>query len=560
MPFSKRFYKKIQKIVGPENVSKDPAVLDSYACHATFLGVPTQGMYRGVWWNRASAIVLPGSVEEIQEIVKSCNKYKVRFKAHSTGQYPGAFPQDRDGITIDLCRLNKIIEINKEHMYTVVEPYVTQAEIFTECIKHGLAPHMIDAGASISPLASITSVGGSGDSSITRGYNERNGLALEWILPTGEKLTLGSPNTPNAGWFSGDGPGPSLYGVIRGEGGAFGTRGIFTKVAIKLYPWHGPKKISAGGRPPWFDLKDGPYNKILMIIWNNYDRECDGIYLIGEAEILDSFGRCSTTKQEALVSISKNEWARMRRANFFGKMLEKGGWFGHIVAINQAHYDYCVNTLKEIAKKTGAKVIDPWPDHNPLKIGDTSGVVKNFEEYIPKEFCTPEFLRGHYQGLFQMIVLKNFTLKACEMPMAGTNGPLPAGVYLSPDKLYDFVRKVHFPAKKKWQKKGYMLDDGPDGSWCTIDEGGHMMQYMNFTRMEVMDPDSNAEGLTLETLQKAKKWGLPRLAAIPPVDKLPTLMKYIDSLEDDLDPNATRDPHFLDFVENIYKEFDTEED
>ena len=179
MPIDSDAYQELEAVVGPENISQDPAILDTYSCHATIVGIPRQGLGLGPWWERAGAVILPGSTEEVSEIVKICNYYRIKYKAHSTGQFPGAFAQGENTLTIDLRRMNRIIEINQDHMYALVEPYVTQGELFIECIKKGLAPHMIDAGSSISPLASVTSVAGQGDSAITRGYNERNALAVE---------------------------------------------------------------------------------------------------------------------------------------------------------------------------------------------------------------------------------------------------------------------------------------------------------------------------------------------------------------------------------------------
>ena len=46
--------------------------------------------------------------------------------------------------------------------------------------------------------------------------NERNVLSVEWVTPAGDILRLGSANNPNAGWFCGDGPGPSLRGMMKG--------------------------------------------------------------------------------------------------------------------------------------------------------------------------------------------------------------------------------------------------------------------------------------------------------------------------------------------------------
>ncbi|MCP4762852.1 MAG: FAD-binding oxidoreductase [archaeon] len=539
MPFSDEAYNEFENIVGQDNISRDPGILDSYSGHATYRGIPAPGYVKSVWWNRASCVIIPKNTEEIQKVVEICNKHKIKFKAHSTGQYPGAFPQDQDGITIDLRRLNRIIEINKDHMYALVEPYVTQAELLIECMKHGLAPHMIDAGASISPLASHTSVAGNGDSSVFRGHSARNCLGVEWVLPNGELANLGSPDVSNSGWFSGDGPGPSLIGAIRGMFGAFGVRGVFTKAAIKLYPWHGPKKFELGGKPPFYDIKQWPNSKVFLIKWDDYDREADGLYLIGEAEILDSFGRLSTTKTEAILGTTKTEWARIRRSGYIQDMFPKAGWFGHIVSSNKAHYDYCVDVLIAIAEKTGAIIIDP--DSDPEFINRNNKLTKPLDYFIPTEFDTPAFRIGLQQGLFQMIVHKNFTLKACEMPSSGTNGPLPVSIYLTIDKLLECLKEIQAPSKRKFQKLGKFLDDGPDGSWCTIDEGGHIFQYMNFTRSEPLDPNNEHLGLILETAQLTGSTGIPLLRSLPAADKIPIWAKYIGAFEDSIDPNTLRD-------------------
>jgi glycolate oxidase len=54
----------------------------------------------------------------------------------------------------------------------------------------------------------------------TSGYG-RNVLGCEWVLPTGDILNLGTANR-EGGWFSGDGPGFSLRGILRGRAGANG--------------------------------------------------------------------------------------------------------------------------------------------------------------------------------------------------------------------------------------------------------------------------------------------------------------------------------------------------
>ena len=74
------------------------------------------------------------------------------------------------------------------------------------------------------------------------GYNNRNVLGVEWVLPNGELLKLGSLGS-GSGWISGDGPGPSLRGILRGTVGAMGGFGVITAAAIRLYQWGGPPEL-----------------------------------------------------------------------------------------------------------------------------------------------------------------------------------------------------------------------------------------------------------------------------------------------------------------------------
>jgi glycolate oxidase len=518
MAIDKDAYQELENVVGPENISQDPAVLDSYSCHATLGGVPLQGAGLDVWWPRAGAVLLPGSTEEVTQIIKICNYYKIKFRAHSTGQIPTAFSQSEKGITLDLRRMNRIIEINQEHMYALVEPYVTQGELMVETIKKGLIPHLIDAGASSSPLASVTSVFGEGDSAITRGFSERNALAVEWVLPHGEIVRLGSPDTPNCDWFSGDGPGPSLLGMMRGGLGAGGERGVFTKAAIKLYPWYGPKSFETGGAAPWFEIKDWPLHEALIIKWNDYDDEANGLYLIGEADIFDTFGRISGTKLEAMIAESKEEWAIIRRSGVIGKLFPKGGWSAHISAKSQEQFDYCHKAIEKIMKETNGEI---------LHVEDLP---------VPEGVNHPE--RFHWrvkQAIMGLGIFRDYTAKACFMPMSGTIGPFPAATYFSIDSTMKLIKETSIPIKEKYQKMGQLLDDGPDGCWCIIEEGGHHMHYMNFTRIEPEDPKADRLGIMVESMAKATQLGFGFGAVMPSLDKM-AISNYLEKLQKVLDP------------------------
>ncbi|MCP4681723.1 MAG: FAD-binding oxidoreductase, partial [Desulfobacterales bacterium] len=187
-------------------------------------------------------------------------------------------------VQIDLRRMNKIIEIDEKNMFAVVEPYVCCSQLHSEVMKKGLNCHIIGAGPNTSPLASTTSGWGNGWTGLATAYGARNPLALEWVLPNGDLLKLGSIGS-DSGWISGDGPGPGLRGIMRGMMGAQGGLGVFTKCAIKLFPWNGPEKVDVEGLVLDLKAEIPKTEKIYFLFSKDHDAFADLAYEIGNAEI-----------------------------------------------------------------------------------------------------------------------------------------------------------------------------------------------------------------------------------------------------------------------------------
>jgi len=279
-------YKSLEEAIGPENVSREPAVLDGYAWQILMNENP-EG-----WVTRPIAVALPASTGEVQAVVRACNKHGLKFKAFSTGWGAWASPSQEGVVTIDLRRMDRILEMDERNMYAVVEPYVCGAQLQAEAMKVGLNAHIIGAGPAHSPLASATSMQGMGWDSVYMSHSSRNVLGLEWVLPDGEILRLGALGS-DKGWYSGDGPGPSLRGIMKGNNGAIGGLGVFTKVALKLYNWPGPRHIDTQGT-----LVDAyskvPDNVVLrMCFFPDKKSYAEAAYRIGEGEIAYNFIRIS---------------------------------------------------------------------------------------------------------------------------------------------------------------------------------------------------------------------------------------------------------------------------
>ena len=283
MSLSKERYQAFEDIVGARNISDDPALLDSYRYPLSHTAIHLGPYYR-VYTPRGEAVLLPGSTEEVQAIVKLCNKYKMKVKASSTFWSAMGYPNDENTIQLDMRRMDKVLEIDEKNMFAVIEPNVIGAVLQAEAMKVGLNTHIIGAGSSCSPLASATSFAGAGPAGMFMGGHGENMLALEWVMPDGELLRTGSLGA-GLGWFSGEGPGPSVRSIVRGGLGVQGGLGVFTRIAIKLFPWPGPAKLPVEGIVPAYKVHQPDNFRTYTLCFPTWRAWADACYKIWDAEI-----------------------------------------------------------------------------------------------------------------------------------------------------------------------------------------------------------------------------------------------------------------------------------
>ncbi len=284
MALAEEAFGALQAIVGPENSSREPAILESYNYY--FMMETMKGSDGTKFTpNRPGAVVLPGSAEEVQKIIKVCNRFKLKSKAQSTNFGLFAIHQHADEVIIDLRRMNRILAIDEKNMYAIVEPYVSWAQLQAETMKLGLSPAIAGVGCHCSALANVSAVYGVGPYSWACGFGDKMPLSVEWVLPDGEMLNMGSLGS-GSGWFCGDGPGPSLRGVMRGETGSLGGLGVVTKVAIKLFDMPGLTAMPIEGMYPSYDLTELPENfSVYLLTWNSREKRNQALARMGEEGI-----------------------------------------------------------------------------------------------------------------------------------------------------------------------------------------------------------------------------------------------------------------------------------
>jgi len=88
-----------------------------------------------------SAALAPANVEEVQACVRLANKFRIPLWPISCGRnlaYGGPAPRLPGTITLDLKRMNRILEVNEEFGYALVEPGVSFFDLYNYLQDNGI--------------------------------------------------------------------------------------------------------------------------------------------------------------------------------------------------------------------------------------------------------------------------------------------------------------------------------------------------------------------------------------------------------------------------------------
>ena len=155
--------------------------------------------YRDPFWFKdwddyeASAVVQPETVEEIQAVVRIANEHKVPLWVSGVGKnngYGGSSPRVRGSVVVNLRRMNRVLEINEELGYAVIEPGVRWFDLY-DAIQAG--GHKLRL--SIADLGWGSVVGNTLDHGITYlpyGQDQQMQCGMEVVLPNGELMRTGN--------------------------------------------------------------------------------------------------------------------------------------------------------------------------------------------------------------------------------------------------------------------------------------------------------------------------------------------------------------------------------
>jgi glycolate oxidase len=206
---------RLKNIVGKKNVKTDPADLYIY------------GSDSSVHSARPWVVVRPENTEQVQEIMAFANQEKIPVVTRGAGSgMCGQTVAVRGGITLDMKRMNKILEINPSDVFCRVQPGVVDDDL-----NHALKPFGVfypptPASSRIATIGGEIGNNASGVRSVKYGATRDSVLGMKVVLPDGSLVTLGARTRVEA-------TGYQLHKLIVGSEG---TLGVVVEATLSFVP------------------------------------------------------------------------------------------------------------------------------------------------------------------------------------------------------------------------------------------------------------------------------------------------------------------------------------
>jgi alkyldihydroxyacetonephosphate synthase len=220
-------------VVGDDYVQTDCA--EKLAHSIDYYWLPELWHDRGLKPQVPTFIVHPGSADEVVKILQIANTHKIPVTpwGGGSGSQGGALPM-YGGISLDLKRLNKVIEIDTVSMTVTAEAGIIMQQLEWAVEKAGYSTMHYPASIACATLGGFIAHRGTGVLSTKYGKIEDMIMTLEMVTPTGEIIkTLPVPRHAS---------GPDLTQMICGSEG---TLGVITKATMKIHPIPAARKFHA---------------------------------------------------------------------------------------------------------------------------------------------------------------------------------------------------------------------------------------------------------------------------------------------------------------------------
>ena len=171
------------------------------------------------------AVVYAESEDEVARVVSACFEAGISVTPFAAGSsMEGHTIPLKGGISLDLTRMNQIVQVNHEDFDVQVQAGVTRKQLNAHIRDTGLF-FPVDPGADAS-LGGMASTRASGTTAVRYGTMRENVLALRVVTPQGNIITTGRRTKKSS----------TGYDLTKLYVGAEGTLGVITEVTVRLHP------------------------------------------------------------------------------------------------------------------------------------------------------------------------------------------------------------------------------------------------------------------------------------------------------------------------------------
>ena len=173
------------------------------------------------------AVVFPSTHEQVLALVRICRTHRLALTARGRGtNTTGASVPVGGGIVASFERMNRILRIEPEDRFAVVEPGLINGDLQTALAPYGLFWAPDPTSAPFCTIAGNIACNAGGPRAVKYGATRDNVLALRAVAGSGEEFRCGTPTTKGA----------TGYDLTRLLIGSEGTLAVITEATLKLTP------------------------------------------------------------------------------------------------------------------------------------------------------------------------------------------------------------------------------------------------------------------------------------------------------------------------------------
>ncbi len=204
-----------RRFIDPDYVISDAETQRPYECDGL-----------SVYCEMPLIVVLPETVDQVQEVLRICHRLQVPVVARGagTGLCAGAMPH-AEGVVLSLAKFNRILEIDPLARTARLQPGVRNLAISEAAQPHGLYYGPDPSSQIACTIGGNVAENSGGVHCLKYGLTVHNILRVEMLTVEGDKLVIGSEGLDSAGM--------DLLALITGSEGLLG---VITEITVKLLP------------------------------------------------------------------------------------------------------------------------------------------------------------------------------------------------------------------------------------------------------------------------------------------------------------------------------------